>query len=212
MSLLLDVGNAICDGLSWAEALLIRISTPMSSNTNEHGVLIHTVLNPTTAGTSYEKDTLQVWTETHDDCDFTKGIDKFAVALDVRATIGGTSQSGWAQAAYFEAGSRTGCDGQMPALELGGNNNGTENPIYGTPKAKHLLQMVAGENPGNKNLTCAFSCAGGTAKFFNGGIFERTAFVPGAPILRLIDNATGKDIFAVLEDGTLRYSKLEQIP
>ena len=208
---LLDAGSAICDGLSWAEALLIRISTPMFSPTNEHGVLIHAIIEPSNATAAYEKDILQVWGICKDPSDFQKGILKEPVAIDARMVIDGNNPSGYGYGMYIDVGIRPGSDGELCGLEIGGRNFGSENPNYGTPLVKGLISCVAGEEEGARNFTHVFAVAPGTAKFFHGFIMERAAFPSGASVFEIIDNTSGKVIFAIKEDGTLRYSKLEQI-
>lgn len=211
MPLLLDSGAALTDGSTWQTALLERMSVVMQSVLNEFGIAVQVVFAPTNGPQSYEKAALMIQVENRDSCDWTKGNVKFGVGADIRALIGGGTQCGQVHGLYVEAGTLPGSDGEVQAVEFGCNNNSDPKP-YGQPGAKGVVTVVAGEYPGNKNATCGIAIVPGHAKFVDGAItVERASCVPGSAVFRLIDNATGNDSFAVMEDGTVRYTKLEQI-
>lgn len=207
MGLLLDIGNAINDGLSWAETLLIRISTQFNSNTNEHAVLIHGVFNATSATQSYQKDLLQVWGKTHDPSK--PGVAPYAVATDFRNGIAAGNPSGFSHTNYMEGFVEAGGDGTVVVSERGGNNNGTDSAPYGNPLSKGIDLIVASESPNNKNQEYfrAVTRGYGNGRFQHGDIIDREAMVAGAPIYELIDTNEPypwKPWLTITSDGVFR--------
>jgi hypothetical protein len=209
---LFENGTALVDGATWQTALLAAVSETLQSTLNEFGISVQIVFAPTDATVSYEKDALIIQCETQDVCDPNSGVMKMTVAGDFRNKISGNNPAGYAYGAYIEVGCDPGSAGQLSGLEIGGNNQGPPCADYGKWGAGGLLTLVAGEYAGCNNLTTGISIVPGTAKYNDAAIVVETgALIPGAAAFRLISNVTGKDIFRITDDGTLQYTKLEQI-
>lgn len=194
-------GTALTDGASWQATLKARVSQILQSMANEFLINVQGVLAPTGATAPYEKD-LIICHVRNDDVS-AGAVLKDGVCGDFRANIGPNNPYGRVWALYAEAGTMSGGNGHVAAVEIGGNNTAPPERGYGLQNSKYLVSFVAGEHPGNTDFTGVAGIAGGSAHFLRGFTFERAAFQPGSSVIEVIDNATGGDDLSIQEDGSI---------
>lgn len=191
----------------WNSALASRTGVTMSSTTNEFGTIAECMMQKTSGIVPYEKDCSVDWAVTVDPS--TLPVTKDAVGRDTRCYIDGGIQTGRCWAFYGEAGVQPGSDGMPVGFELGMSNFGSDQPNINTATSKTLFSLIAGEHPGNKNITGFLRMKAGNAQSHLGIIGESSAFTdPNAPVFGVQSNATGQYTATMTADGRVTGSIL----
>jgi hypothetical protein len=205
-----DTASPLTDGASWVQSLLLRLAVACNSLVNEFVQLVQFICTPTTGTSSYEKAGVLIEGEQRDPSDYSnsdpsKWTMKDAVGVSSYLDIAAGNQKGRAWGVYTQAGCKTGCDGMMTGIEIGLNNNGSDQPNLATPTTKTALTLVAAEYPGNKPGTAAISITGGQSQWHKGMTAKEEDFVetdPAAQFIALTGKGSDAPVFEVKPNGS----------
>jgi hypothetical protein len=196
---------------SWQAARILQLGAALQALAGEFGISLQLTMQPTAATAPYEKDGLIIEVLQQDPSSYAPGnvITKDACALDSRGIIAAGNLLGRAWGHYCHAEVRPGGDGLAVASERGGHNQGTAQPLPGTPTSKHIDVIVAGEFPGDQNITDYRFIVGGSAKFYFGDLIEQAAFVDpqNSPAYRIY-REDGSPAFEITAGGSILCSGL----
>jgi hypothetical protein len=204
----IDKGNGAVDGDSFARTLSIRVGLAMSSLFNEFIACIQFVCAPTSGKQPYEKSGIEVEGVQNDPSDYANNVTKDAVAISGSVDIGATNQTGRVWGHYAQCGVQPGGDGICVGSERGLNNNGSYQPNLNTKTSKVIDSLVAGEIPGNKDITAFRVLQGGSARSNYGDVAYRSAFVDqeNGMVYGIMDN-DGNVKWGLTSGGAMRVRR-----
>ncbi len=194
------------DSTSYALAIGERSAFNMTAaggagggSANQFGAVLNNVVSSTGSAANYEKAALLAWIQTNDPS--TGGIERDAVGIDMRGTIGAANTTGRAWGGIAHAAILAGGDGKLQGFEIEVENGGAAQPTMFTTTSKYGLSLFINPNGSGASATSAITVGNGSNtanKLWYNGLYI-TDIEPSGYAIQALNGAT--PYFQVAQTG-----------